>query len=248
MNRPNPIHPPQSMEPTASEVTPSLSIIVFAYNEAENIPVVLGELAEYLRAHEPHAEVVMVDDGSTDETLQAAQRVLASVPSRFVRHERNKGIGAALKSGVRAARAPWVTFLPADGQVPPEAVTTLMRSATEHDSDVVLSVYTRRDDGWIRKVHSVGVRTLIWAVHGVRLRSEGPYLFRRRLFVPEELPPDTFFLNYEFPIRVLRGGLRVSTVAIPCRQRFAGQSKSTSIRRILGVGVDLLKLKFRPKP
>jgi hypothetical protein len=79
----------------------------------------------------------------------------------------------------------------------------------------------------------------------VRLRSDGPYLFRRALFVPAELPPDTFFLNFEFPIRVLRAGLRVSTATVPCRPRRAGVSKSTGLRRVAGVARDLVALRLR---
>jgi hypothetical protein len=114
------------------------------------------------------------------------------------------------------------------------------------DVEVVLSVYRARDDGWHRKLLSGGVRTLILALHGVRLRSDGPYLFRRVLFDPEQLTPDTFFLNFEFPIRALRGKLRVATVEIECVPRRAGSSKSTGLRRIAGVARDLIGLRFPP--
>jgi hypothetical protein len=136
-----------------------------------------------------------------------------------------------------------VTFLPADGQIPPSAIGTL-RAASE-SADVVLSVYDHRDDGLHRKVLSFGVRALIAALHGVRLRSDGPYLFRRSLFDPDQLAPDTFFLNFEFPLRALGAGLRVRTVTVPCRRRLSGQSKSTGLGRIVGVGKDLGALRVR---
>lgn len=224
---------------------PSLSVIIFAFDEAENVGAVLGELVAFLRANEPEAEVIFVDDGSRDGTADAAGRALRDFRHTVLRHDRNRGIGAALKTGVRAAAAPWVTFLPADGQIAPEAIATL-RSAAERDgSDLVLSVYDRRDDGWHRKVLSFGVRALIFAIHGVRLKSDGPYLFRRELFDPDRLPPDTFFLNFEFPIRALAARVRTSTVVIACRPRRAGSSKSTGIRRIAGVARDLLDLRLR---
>lgn len=224
---------------------PSLSVIVFAFNEAENVAAVLGELLEWLRVHEPDAEVIFVDDGSSDSTTEEAERALAGFPHAILRHDRNRGIGAALKTGVRSARGDFVTFLPADGQIAPEAIGTL-RSAAERDgSDLVLSLYTQRDDGFHRKVLSFGVRALIFAIHGVRLESDGPYLFRRTLFDPDRLPPDTFFLNFEFPIRILALGIPVSTVVIACRPRRAGHSKSTGFRRIAGVARDLVDLRLR---
>jgi dolichol-phosphate mannosyltransferase len=224
---------------------PDLSIVVLAYDEETNVPAVLGELRTWLEAHEPHAEIVFVDDGSTDATAQVAAVALAGFPHRIERHPHNRGMGAGLKTGVRAARGRWVTFLPADGQIAPEAVGALRRAAEASGADVVLSVYDHRDDGLHRKVLSFGVRALIFAIHGVRLRSDGPYLFRRALFQPERLEPDSFFLNFEFPIRALAGGVHTETITIACRPRRAGHSKSTGLRRIAGVARDLVGLRWR---
>lgn len=224
---------------------PDLSVIVFAFNEEDNIGPVLAELREWLSQHEPSAEIVFVDDGSSDGTASEAEAALAGVSHQVLKHEANRGIGASLKTGVRAARAPWVTFLPADGQIAPEAIGRLRDEAREQGTDVVFSVYEDRDDGLHRKVLSAGVRSLIFLVHGVRMRSDGPYLFRRTLFDPEQLAPDTFFLNFEFPIRVLGAGTSAGLVTIECRPRRAGHSKSTGLGRIWNVARDLLDLRVR---
>ena len=223
---------------------PSLSVIVFAFDEEENVAAVLGELMEWLRANEPDAEIIFIDDGSRDRTLENAEAALAGFPHRALRHETNRGIGAALKSGVRLASGAWITFLPADGQIEPAAIGTL-RAAADGVTDLVLSVYDHRDDGLDRTILSAGVRALITLVHGVRLRSDGPYLIRKSLFVPAELPPDTFFLNFELPIRALAAGLSTRTVTIACRPRRAGVSKSTGLSRVAGVAKDLLDLRRR---
>ncbi len=224
---------------------PPLSVIIFAFNEAENIAPVLAELCEWLRFHEAKAEVIFVDDGSTDRTAGEAARALQSVPHQVLRHPRNRGIGAALKTGVAAARAPWVTFLPADGQIGPEAIGTLRAAAAVEHADVVFSVYADRDDGATRKALSFGVRALVRAIHGVTLRCEGPYLFRRALFRPDQLPSDSFFLNFEFPIRVLVGQAPTSVVTIACRPRRAGHSKSAKVRTVLIVARELLAFRVR---
>ncbi|MGF1465838.1 MAG: glycosyltransferase family 2 protein [Sandaracinaceae bacterium] len=230
---------------TADPAEPDLSIVLLAYDEEENVRPVLEELLAWLAVHAPSSEVVVVDDGSRDRTSARAAEALAGVRHRIERHETNRGIGAALKTGVRAARGRYVTFLPADGQIEPEAVGVLRAEAERTGADVVLSVYAGRDDGLARTVLSAGVRTLITVVHGVRLRSDGPYLFRRRLFQPDDLPPDTFFLNFEFPIRALASGLAVRTVTIRCRPRRAGVSKSARVGRALGVARDLLDMRWR---
>jgi dolichol-phosphate mannosyltransferase len=228
-----------------SEAAPNLSIIVFAYNESENVRPILEELGRWLDAHEPDSEIVFVDDGSKDDTLAVARHTLAGRRNTCLRHDRNRGIGAALKTGVSASRGEWVTFLPADGQIEPAAIATL-RSATQGSPvDVVFSIYEDRDDGLDRKLLSAGVRALITLIHGVRVRSDGPYLFRRQLFDPEQLKPDTFFLNFEFPIRTRAAGLPYRTVPIRCRPRRAGFSKSTGVKRVLGVARDLFELRLR---
>lgn len=226
----------------------SLSVVLLAFDEEDNIAPVLEELAGVLRAAFDSHEVIVVDDGSRDATAERARRALAALglDGRVVSHDRNRGMGAGLKTGVRAATKPWVTFMPADGQIDPADLVTLAAPASiEGAPMVVFSVYDSRDDGLDRKVLSAGVRALITAIHGVRLRSDGPYLFRRTLFDPDDLPPDTFFLNFEFPIRVLAAGIPTSTVTIRCRPRRAGQSKSTGLRRIAGVARDLIDLRIR---
>ena len=166
----------------------------------------------------------------------------------MLRHERNRGIGAALKTGVRAATLPWVTFLPCDGQIAPQSLDTLLAAAQAQQLDVVFSVYLDRDDGWHRTALSAGIRALIQAMFRVNMRSDGPYLFRRELFDPDVLKPDTFFLNFEFPIRALRQRLRHAVVPIPCAPRRSGQSKSTGLKRVAGVARDLLSLRLRLSP
>jgi hypothetical protein len=109
----------------------------------------------------------------------------------------------------------------------------------------VFSVYDHRDDGLHRKVLSAGVRALIWMIHGVRMQSDGPYLFRHSQFDADQLVPDTFFLNFEFPIRVLGAEVPATVVTIECRPRRSGHSKSTGLKRIYGVAQDLLELRVR---
>jgi dolichol-phosphate mannosyltransferase len=226
-----------------------LALVVFAFNEADNVKTVLPEILAWLEARGAPFELLFVDDGSRDGTADAARAVLGTRPeARVLVHDRNRGIGAALKTGVRAATLPWVTFLPCDGQITPGSLNDLLRARDADDVAIVFSVYLDRDDGWRRTLLSAGIRGLIRALFGVPMRSDGPYLFRRDLFDADLLQPDSFFLNFEFPIRTLRDGQRHQVVAIHCEPRRSGQSKSTGWRRIAHVARDLVSLRLRLPP
>jgi len=155
-----------------------LAVIVFAYNEAENVAPVLRELCGWLDQHEPDHELIFIDDGSRDGTAEVARSVLSGRRAQVLRHAHNRGIGAALKTAVAASHARWVTFMPADGQIEPAAIGTLRAAAQptaagEPAVDVVFSVYDDRNDGLDRKLLSLGVRALIAIVHQVVVRSDG---------------------------------------------------------------------------
>ena len=77
------------------------------------------------------------------------------------------------------------------------------------------------------------------------MRSDGPYLFRRELFRPAELAAESFFLNFEFPIRVIAAGVRSSVVEIHCRQRLAGESKAANLGKVVNVARELVALRVQ---
>lgn len=221
---------------------PDVSIAVLAYNEAENIGPVLSELVAWSQSAGVRMEIVVIDDGSTDATKARASAFVEQVDFRLVvvSHAQNRGMGAALKTAASASTGEYFTFVPADGQIPPSAVEALW-AAAQKGHDLVLSTYKRRDDGLHRKVLSAGLRGLIWMVHGVRIKSEGPYMVRRRLFDPTQIDADTFFLNFELPIRLVRAEVSVASVVVECRARLSGVSKTAQRRRVRAVASELTK-------
>jgi glycosyltransferase involved in cell wall biosynthesis len=104
----------------AVEPAPVLSVVVPAWNEAENLPVCLRGLRETLGM--TPAEILVVDDGSSDWTLAVAKRLAAEWPDgvRIVSHERNLGLGAALLTGFRESRGTYVMCCPADFLMTPD--------------------------------------------------------------------------------------------------------------------------------
>ena len=223
----------------------SLSVIIFAFNEADNVQPVLAEVDEWAQTRDEAIEVVFVDDGSSDATVERARAIQMHTPVKIVEHGANRGIGAAIKTGTRNAAHDWVTFMPADGQIDPRSLDVLIECRNQDDLDFVTSVYEDRNDGLHRTVLSWGVRTLIRVVHGVHMTRDGPYLFRRLDFDEALIKPDSFFLNFEFPIRLLAAGKRANVVTIVCRKRMSGRSKSSGIKTIIVIAKDLVDLRLR---
>lgn len=222
-----------------------ISLVVFAFNEEDNVVPVLTEIDEWATASDRKLEIVFVDDGSQDSTFETAKSVQIKTKISFVQHPQNGGIGAALKTGVRHASGEWVTFMPADGQIDPRELSTLFDAQRISKCDLVTSIYADRDDGLHRTILSWGVRTLIKVFHGVNMTSDGPYFFKKADFDESVLKPDSFFLNFEFPIRMLAVSKRVEVVTISCRRRMSGQSKSSGLKTIYIIGKDLIALRFR---
>jgi dolichyl-phosphate beta-glucosyltransferase len=102
---------------------PDLSVIVPAFNEAGRIRPSLTRILEYLRA-QPHSwELLIVDDGSRDQTVDIVGRWIDALPeARLIAYQPNRGKGFAVRTGVLAARGQWVVFLDADLSTPPEEI------------------------------------------------------------------------------------------------------------------------------
>lgn len=117
--------PGQSWRDTHED--PSVSIILPAFNEARNLPAVLEPLIH--QAQVRGWELILVDDGSTDGT----EKLATPAAVRVIRHPLNRGYGAALKTGIRAASAPVVAIMDADGQHTLEALEVVLASAASVD-------------------------------------------------------------------------------------------------------------------
>src|SRR5512143_2911255 len=159
---------------------PIVSVVVPAYNEAENLPALLAELRPALEAlGRPYASVV-VDDGSTDATREVLAGLALRYPAlRVLRFRRNAGQSAAFLAGFAAARGDVVVTLDADLQNNPADIPELVRRLEGHDA--VLGVRARRRDSFLRRVSSRVANAVRRAATGDGLTDVGCSLkaFRR---------------------------------------------------------------------
>jgi glycosyltransferase involved in cell wall biosynthesis len=206
-------------------IDPAVSVVVPVRNEAENIAPLLGEIAAALDGQWPF-EVVYVDDGSSDDTPAELTRLKAQHPYlRRLRHAQSCGQSAAVRTGVRAARAPLVVTLDGDGQNDPAFLPALVRALEGGGPTMGLIAGQRvgRKASGFKKMQSRianGVRGAVLR-DGTRDTGCGLKAFRRDLFL--SLP---YFdgLHRFLPALVRREGYEVGYVDVVDRPRAHGVS------------------------
>ncbi len=117
-----------------------LSVIVPAYNEEATIQIILSALCEVKLIGEINMEIVIVNDASTDLTTEKAQQFIASHPAKdikFYSHEKNKGKGAAIHTGIKEATGEAIIIQDADLEYDPEEFNLLLQPMLQNKADVV---------------------------------------------------------------------------------------------------------------
>jgi dolichol-phosphate mannosyltransferase len=136
-------------------MTPDLSVVFPVYNEEENIPILLDEIARALAGTPLSYEVVAVDDGSTDGSLRALEEARSKHPMlRVLKFAKNSGQTAALDAAWRAARGRFVVSLDADLQNDPGDIPAMMNQLEQAGADMVIGVRVNRNDTWSRRMQS----------------------------------------------------------------------------------------------
>jgi SAM-dependent methyltransferase len=220
-----------------------LSVVVIAYNEQECIADVLSELRGALDDADVAHELVLVDDGSSDATLQHMS-AFASKDRRakVVPLKPNRGIGGALRAGFDAATGAHVTWIPADGQIGPEVVLELYKR--RYNAPMTTTVYSKRNDAWYRHVISSTLNNLIKLQTGQVAKSGGTYIFERGAWqrrAPRD--DDTMMISTAFRHNLREAGERIDEIEIEARARVAGHSKVLNPKTIARTVSGLLKLK-----
>ncbi|MBL6976393.1 MAG: glycosyltransferase family 2 protein [Deltaproteobacteria bacterium] len=220
----------------------SLSVVIMAFNEKGAIEAQVRDTLTFLDRKGLEGEVVAVDDGSTDGTGELLDRLALDEPRvRPVHHPRNLGMGVAIRSGYNAARMEYLTQLPGDGQVAPGTLERFLGHLD--DTDLVLSTYSRRDDGAARWVVSHVYQSIAWMILGDTCRFTGTMVFRRALLERFRLASDTFMVNVEVPLKLMKMGVEPAMVTIEAVDRAHGRSKVLSASGVAGVIHEMLALR-----
>jgi glycosyltransferase involved in cell wall biosynthesis len=223
--------------------SPELSLVIPVFNEAENLPVLAGEIRAALGGSGLGYEVVFVDDGSTDESPAVLRRLAAEDPRvRVVRQRRNSGQSAALAAGFARARAPVVVTLDADLQNDPADIPRLVAELAGWDA--VCGVRARRRDDWVRRVSSRIANRVRNRLTHERIADVGCTLRAMRAEHLADLPMFTGMHRFLPTLLRLQGAARIKEVPVNHRPRLHGQAKYNVSNRIWRALADLFAVRW----
>jgi len=217
---------------------PRLSVVVACYNEEEVLTASFAEIREVLEDFGRPFEIVFVDDVSRDRTREILREIVAAHPSvsiQLILHEVNRGRGATVTDGFRAARGEIVGYLDVDLEVHARYIPSLVR-AIEKGADVatVRRIYAFQLRSLDRYVMSRGYSYLVRKMLDTSLRDTetGYKFFRRERLMPvlDEVRDPGWFWDTEFMMRAERRGLRIAEVPGAYVRRFDKTSTVHGLR------------------
>jgi len=228
--------------------TPSLSITMPAYNEAENIAPMLEDVLRVASSLTGDFEVIVVDDGSKDATASEVNRVAAAHPEvHLVQHPQNRGYGAAVYSGLTSATKEWVFFTDSDRQFVLDEIARLLDKRA--DADLVVGYRAPRRDPPIRLLNAFGWNMLVRLLFGNIVRDVDCAFKLMRRDVVQKVAPlvqsrgATF--SAEWMVTAKRLGYRVVEVPVTHRPRVAGNPTGAKPHVIWRAFKELARFRWR---
>jgi glycosyltransferase involved in cell wall biosynthesis len=222
-----------------------VSVFFPIYNDEATVRTVAQGALDLMRGYADRFEVILVDDGSPDRSGQIADQIAAEQPDlvRVIHHPRNLGYGAALRSGVAAARFEWICMVDGDNEYD---VRDLRKMLDIRDFYRLIIAFR------YKKLYSTR-RIFISFVYNLILRrlfrtpfrdvSTGIRTFHRSILQDIELTSNSPFIGAELAIKTMLRGYPVGELGIQTFPRSFGRGHSTSVRNIVLTIRDMLRIR-----
>jgi len=212
----------------------TLSVIIPAFNEEDGIDKVIKRvlgIRDALAKINVALEFIVVDDGSRDNT---AARIAEYPDVRLVRHLKNRGYGAAIKTGFRHANGEYLAFLDADATYPPEYLPDMCRVAIEQNGDMIIASRmsgAKSQMPLTRRVGNLAYAMLLSLISNTRVRdtSSGMRVIRRESLERMYPLPDGLQFTPAMSTRAIHENLKVIELPVPYSER-VGRSKLSVVR------------------
>jgi glycosyltransferase involved in cell wall biosynthesis len=220
-----------------------VSVILPAFNEEGNIERTVETTVKVLPEVAAKWEIIVVDDGSSDATAP----ICMDLQTRYselvlIRHARNRGYGAALKSGIKASRYELVFFSDSDGQFDLRDLQQLI--SWSEDYDIIVGYRAKRQDPLYRRINALGWNFLVRLVLGMKIRDVDCAfkLFRREVFDHVRIRSRGAMVNTEILAQATRLGMRIQQVKVHHFPRRCGKQSGANVHVIIKAFRELCRL------
>jgi glycosyltransferase involved in cell wall biosynthesis len=219
-----------------------ISVVVPVYNEEENLPVLIPQIAEVLRPLAETYEMIFVDDGSTDGSLRILKEMTSHHPQiHILAFKENCGETAAGAAGLKEAGGEVVITLDADLQNDPKDIPTMLEYLKDYD--MVTGWRQKREDSWVKRITSKIANKIRNWLSGETIRDSGCTF---RAYKRECLQNLKLYkgMHRFMPTLVKMEGFRVIEIPIAHHPRKFGVSKYTTWNRMVRAFIDLLAVRW----
>ena len=233
-----------AVAPSPAAVLPGISIVLPCHDEEANVAAAVRMACRAGRMYAQAYEVIVVDDGSRDATNAVATRLAAGDPHvHVVAHPRNRGYGAALRTGIEAAQQPWVLLTDADLQFDLVDLAGFVPLAADHD--LIAGYRMKRNDPRRRRLAAAAWNRLVSVVLGFRVRDVDCAfkLIRRELLEELELTSSGAAISAELLARSRARGARICEHGVRHLPRNAGRQSGLRPRVVVRAFAELLRLR-----
>ncbi|MBH05949.1 MAG: cell wall biosynthesis glycosyltransferase [Phycisphaeraceae bacterium] len=227
----------------------SLSIFFPCHNEQDHVEHMTSEALRIAASLVGDYEVIIVDDGSTDQTPVIAKHLASENDHvKVIHHPKNKGYGAALKTGFSCDSKQWVFYTDGDGQFDLSELTSLMDLTESHD--VISCIRINRQDPLSRRLNSWGWNLAIRLLCGLKVRDINCAfkLFRREVLEQIKLESKGALIDTEVLLAAEHAGFRIAQRGVQHYPRGAGKQSGGNLKVILQAFWELFKFCNRSKP
>lgn len=221
----------------------NISAFFPAHNEEGNIAELAKKTLYVLNEICDEYEVIIVNDGSKDRTLEVAKE-LAEIDGhvKVVNHEVNKGYGAAVKSGFASAKYEWVFFTDGDGQFDVNEIKKLTELTEKYD--VIAGYRINRQDPFHRKLNAKMWSTLVNMLFrlGARDVDCAFKLLKKEILDKNTLEADGAMISTELLAKAKKGGYKIGEVGVRHYPRTAGEQSGAKLKVIIKAFIELFRL------
>jgi len=230
-----------------------LSVFFPAYNEEVALKETVEKANEVLKKIAEEYEIIVVNDGSKDKTGEIADELAKKNKRvRVIHHPKNRGYGAALKSGLYQAQYSWIIFTDADGQFDFREVHNFFEVQEKTGADLVIGYYLKRRVSLFRILASKYLWELpVFLLFRLRVRDIdcGFKLIKKEVIekIPKLEAERGPFITTELLVKAKQSGFKIAEVGVHHYPRQAGQATGASLKVIISGFSDLIRLQRKLK-